>query len=203
MTEKQTITDEITSVLEEIIEEPEKQPQKGELVTLVNEDELLIGTRQYKLVVDYREGFDPQKLGERYSEVLARYDYIVGDWGYEQLRLKGFFDKDNRKALPDQRIDMLEDYLYEYCNFGCAYFVIQRVGGKKEKSTTRRRKKKPSAQSNQTRPAHIDEKQEVVSQKQVKPTIKNRKPKEKKARSTETTVKKTNKKEFTIRQREE
>ncbi|MBM6742606.1 YutD family protein [Enterococcus gallinarum] len=203
MTEKQTITDEITSVLEEIIEEPEKQPQKGELVTLVNEDELLIGTRQYKLVVDYREGFDPQKLGERYSEVLARYDYIVGDWGYEQLRLKGFFDKDNRKALPDQRIDMLEDYLYEYCNFGCAYFVIQRVGGKKEKSTNRRRKKKPSAQSNQTRPAHIDEKQEVVSQKQVKPTIKNRKPKEKKARSTETTVKKTNKKEFTIRQREE
>lgn len=203
MTEKQTITDEITSVLEEIIEEPEKQPQKGELVTLVNEDELLIGTRQYKLVVDYREGFDPQKLGERYSEVLARYDYIVGDWGYEQLRLKGFFDKDNRKALPDQRIDMLEDYLYEYCNFGCAYFVIQRIGGKKEKSTTRRRKKKPAAQSNQTRPAHIDEKQEVVSQKQVKPTIKNRKPKEKKARSTETTVKKTNKKEFTIRQREE
>lgn len=203
MTEKQTITDEITSVLEEIIEEPEKQPQKGELVTLVNEDELLIGTRQYKLAVDYREGFDPQKLGERYSEVLARYDYIVGDWGYEQLRLKGFFDKDNRKALPDQRIDMLEDYLYEYCNFGCAYFVIQRVGGKKEKSTTRRRKKKPAAQSNQTRPAHIDEKQEVVSQKQVKPTIKNRKPKEKKARSTETTVKKTNKKEFTIRQREE
>lgn len=194
MTEKQTITDEITSVLEEIIEEPEKQPQKGELVTLVNEDELLIGTRQYKLVVDYREGFDPQKLGERYSEVLARYDYIVGDWGYEQLRLKGFFDKDNRKALPDQRIDMLEDYLYEYCNFGCAYFVIQRVGGKKEKSTTRRRKKKPAAQSNQTRPAHIDEKQEVVSQKQVKPTIKNRKPKEKKARSTETTVKKQIKK---------
>jgi uncharacterized protein YutD len=203
MTEKQTITDEITSVLEEIIEEPEKQPQKGELVTLVSEDELLIGTRQYKLIVDYREGFDPQKLGERYSEVLSRYDYIVGDWGYEQLRLKGFFDKDNRKALPDQRIDMLEDYLYEYCNFGCAYFVIQRIGGKKEKSNTRRRKKKPTTQNNQTKPAHVAEKKEVVAQKKVKPTIKNRKPKEKKVASTETTVKKPNKKGFTIRQREE
>ncbi len=122
MTEKQTITDEMTSVLEEIIEEPAKQPQKGELVTLLNDEELMIGNRQYKLVMDYREGFNPEKLGERYSEVLARYDYIVGDWGYEQLRLKGFFEKDNRKALPDQRIDMLEDYLYEYCNFGCAYF---------------------------------------------------------------------------------
>lgn len=93
MTEKQTITDEMTSVLEEIIEEPAKQPQKGELVTLLNDEELMIGNRQYKLVMDYREGFNPEKLGERYSEVLARYDYIVGDWGYEQLRLKGFLKK--------------------------------------------------------------------------------------------------------------
>ena len=91
---------------------------------------------------DYREGFNAEKLGERYSDVLARYDYIVGDWGYEQLRLKGFFRADNRRAHPDQRIDSLEDYLYEYCNFGCAYFVIERIGGKKEKTTQRRKKKK-------------------------------------------------------------
>lgn len=91
---------------------------------------------------DYREGFNAEKLGERYSDVLARYDYIVGDWGYEQLRLKGFFQADNRRAHPDQRIDSLEDYLYEYCNFGCAYFVIERIGGKKEKTTQRRKKKK-------------------------------------------------------------
>lgn len=204
MTEKQTITDEITSVLEEIIEEPEKQPKKGELVTLLNEEEIMIGSRQYKIVVNYRDGFDPEKLGERYSEVLARYDYIVGDWGYEQLRLKGFFETDNRKSLPDQRIDMLEDYLYEYCNFGCAYFVIQRIGGKKEKSTTRRRKKKPTSQKTQPQTAHTDEKRETVTNKKTKPTIKNRKPKENKPKTAETaTVVKSNKKEFTIRQREE
>jgi hypothetical protein len=137
---------------------------------------------------------------------LARYDYIVGDWGYEQLRLKGFFEKDYRKALPDQRIVMLEDYLYEYCNFGCAYFVIQRVGGKKEKSTSRRRKKKP-AQTNQNQTtqqnAHIEEKREAIPQKKSKPTIKNRKPKEKNVKKTETTTVKKGKKEFTIRQREE
>ena len=204
MTEKQTITDEITSVLEEIIEEPEKQPKKGELVTLLNEEEIMIGSRQYKVMVNYRDGFDSEKLGERYSEVLARYDYIVGDWGYEQLRLKGFFETDNRKSLPDQRIDMLEDYLYEYCNFGCAYFVIQRIGGKKEKSTTRRRKKKPTSQKTQPQTAHTDEKREPVTNKKTKPTIKNRKHKENKAKTAETaTVVKSNKKEFTIRQREE
>jgi hypothetical protein len=28
----------------------------------------------------------------------------------------------------DQRIDALEDYLYEFCNFGCAFFVLERLG---------------------------------------------------------------------------
>lgn len=175
--EKATVTDELTSVIEEIIEEPVK-PQKGEIVTTISDTDFMIGSRQYKLVRNHREGFDLEKLGERYSEVLARYDYIVGDWGYEQLRLKGFFDTDNRKAFPDQRIDTLEDYLYEYCNFGCAYFVIQRVGGKKEKGHPRqRRKKSPATGENQQ--AHLSEKREAIPQRKVKPVIKNRKDKEK------------------------
>lgn len=191
--EKANLTDEMTAVLEEIVETTEKeQPTKGELVLPISETEFMIGNRQYKLVMNYREGFDAQRLGERYSEVLARYDYIVGDWGYEQLRLKGFFEITNRKALPDQRIDMLEDYLYEYCNFGCAYFVIQRVGGKRDKANNRRRKKRqPSSQ------AHISEKKEVVSNK-TKPVMKTRQPKDKEKKQ-----QLKDKKSFTIRKREE
>lgn len=191
--EKANLTDEMTAILEEIVETTEKeQPTKGELVLPISETEFMIGNRQYKLVMNYREGFDAQRLGERYSEVLARYDYIVGDWGYEQLRLKGFFEVTNRKALPDQRIDMLEDYLYEYCNFGCAYFVIQRVGGKRDKANNRRRKKRqPSSQ------AHISEKKEVVSNK-TKPVMKTRQPKDKEKKQ-----QLKDKKSFTIRKREE
>ena len=194
MTEKTNLTDEMTAVLEEIVDSPAKKDVKGELVVPVSETEFMIGTRQYRLVLNYREGFDAQRLGERYSEVLARYDYIVGDWGYEQLRLKSFFDVNNRKALPDQRIDMLEDYLYEYCNFGCAYFVMQRVGGKREKANNRRRKKRNNQQ------AHVVEKKEVVAERKTKPVIKNRQPKEKPVKNT---VVKESKKGFTIRKREE
>lgn len=196
MTEKD-ITEEITSVLEEIIEEPEIEAKasKPELVTPINDNEFLIDNRHYKLVVNHREGFDAEKLSERYSDILARYDYIVGDWGYDQLRLKGFFDKEDRKAFPDQRIDMLEDYLYEYCNFGCAYFVLQRVGGKKERTNTRRRKKKPASQ------AHVAEKKEPAAAKKQKPVIKNRTPKEKAANPKPRNN--NEKKGFTIRQREE
>lgn len=195
--EEVNLTDEMTAVLEEIVEETETK--KEELVVQLNENEFMIQNRQYKLVANYRDGFNAEKFGERFSEVLARYDYIVGDWGYEQLRLKGFFEKDNRKSLPDQRIDTLEDYLYEYCNFGCAYFVLQRIGGKREKGNHKRRKKR-----NNTGQAHISEKKENRNQK-PKPVIKNRqndKPKKNKGTNEAKEVTET-KKSFTIRKREE
>ena len=56
----------------------------------MNETDIQIGEREYRIVKNHRDAFDPERLGERFSEVLARYDYIVGDWGYEQLRLRGF-----------------------------------------------------------------------------------------------------------------
>jgi len=83
---------------------------------------------EYELINDYREAFEEEVFKERYSDILARYDYIVGDWGYNQLRLKGFFDDKNQKATFDTKISTLQDYLYEYCNFGCAYFVLRKTG---------------------------------------------------------------------------
>ncbi|MBO0447837.1 YutD family protein [Enterococcus ureilyticus] len=196
-----TLTEEITAVLEEIKEEPVKEKKKGEIVSLIDEKHVTIGERQYLLVKNHREAFDAERLGERFSDVLSRYDYIVGDWGYDQLRLKGFFNETNRKAAPEQRIDTLEDYLYEYCNFGCAYFVIERVGGKREKQQTRRKKttKKPAYQNQ----AHTEEKRIPVSNK-TKPVIKNRKENQPKKAIIGNQEKSVGKgRSFTIRQREE
>lgn len=83
--------------------------------------------KKYEIVENVKDGFEEEVLKERYSEILKKFDYIVGDWGYEQLRLKGFYNNDNPKASFDSKINVLEDYLYEYCNFGCAYFVIKKV----------------------------------------------------------------------------
>ena len=61
---------------------------------------------------------------ERFSDVLERYDYVVGDWGYNQLRLKGFFRDNHPKVTRDSAFSCMVDYINEYCNFGCAYFVL-------------------------------------------------------------------------------
>jgi uncharacterized protein YutD len=86
-----------------------------------------INNVSFEIIEDYREGFNDEAFRNRYSEILNRYDFIVGDWGYSQLRLRGFFDDQNQKATYDTKISTLTEYLYEYCNFGCAYFVLKKV----------------------------------------------------------------------------
>lgn len=82
----------------------------------------------YEIIEDYREAFKEEAFLDRYSEILTKYDYIMGDWGYGQLRLKGFFEDRSHKATFDTKIGTMKDYLYEYCNFGCAYFVVKKIG---------------------------------------------------------------------------
>lgn len=82
----------------------------------------------YELIQNERGGWNPEAFRDRYHEVLQRYDYVIGDWGYGQLRLKGMFEDSNRKATFDQKISFLDEYIQEYCNFGCAFFVVKKIG---------------------------------------------------------------------------
>lgn len=129
-------------------------------------------------MANYREGFDASKFGERYTDILAKYDYIVGDWGYEQLRLKGFFYTKNRKSSPDQKINMLEDYLYEYCNFGCAYFVVECVDRPHTKTKPNRRHKK--THNKKSKQAHVAEKKDKSRKKSRQVNLLLRKNRQKK-----------------------
>lgn len=81
----------------------------------------------YEVMEENRDGWNPEAFKERYSDILDKYDYIVGDWGYGQLRLRGFYTDVNRKVPFEQRIAALDEYLHEFCNFGCPYFVLRKV----------------------------------------------------------------------------
>lgn len=131
------------------------------LDTLINEDNRLIKrldsetvgikNKSYKIKENYREALDLELLEERYSDLLDKYDFIVGDMSYGKLRLRGFYEDSNRKAPIDMRISSLEDYLLEYCSFGCAYFVLENLDSKKRsknKAKTQSDPKKKQTQAN-------------------------------------------------------
>jgi uncharacterized protein YutD len=86
-----------------------------------------INNHCYELIEERKEGFNEEAFKGRFSDILTKYDYIVGDWGYGQLRLRGFFDDQNQKSSFDTKISTLTEYLYEYCNFGCPYFVVKKI----------------------------------------------------------------------------
>ncbi|MEI4830127.1 YutD family protein [Bacillus sp. FJAT-53711] len=96
--------------------------QKQEIRTTV-----YVNNIHYEVIAENRNGFNEEAFKARYAEILNKYDYIVGDWGYDQLRLRGFFADSNQRATYDTKISTLSEYLYEYCNFGCAYFVLRKV----------------------------------------------------------------------------
>lgn len=86
-----------------------------------------VNHHRYELIENVRSGWNEDAFLRRYSEILNKFDYIVGDWGYDQLRLRGFYDDHNHKSTFDTKISTLADYLIEYCSFGCAYFVLRKV----------------------------------------------------------------------------
>ncbi|GAF07993.1 YutD family protein [Paenibacillus pini] len=123
---------------------------------------ILIGGKNYEVLKDYRDAWNPEAFRERYSEVLERYDYIIGDWGYSQLRLKGFYRDNHPKANKDTAISSMVDYINEYCNFGCAYFILQKSREPKDKD------RKPQLEAEKVKNAAI--KQPVVGAV-VEPTV--------------------------------
>lgn len=121
----------------------QREEQRADLYHFAPQDHthFTLNNHPYELVKEYRDGFNGAELAKRYSNILSKYDYIVGDWGYGQLRLKGFYAKGNPRYSPEQGVDTIEDYLYEDCNFGCAYFVIH--NDDVHVPRRRRRKKSP------------------------------------------------------------
>lgn len=117
-TRSNQVTDQVAASLSSLEQEQEKN------IHLIDEARLQIEGEVYIIASNYREGFELAAFMNRYQDYFQKFDFIVGDWGYEQLRLRGFYQINRRQVPRDQQIDYLEDYLREYCNFGCRYFVI-------------------------------------------------------------------------------
>ena len=86
-----------------------------------------VNGQYFEIIEEYRACFEEEMFANRYSDILDKYDFIVGDFGYDQLRLKGFYNDNNKKAELSKRFSTIQDYLLEYCNFGCPYFILRRI----------------------------------------------------------------------------
>lgn len=82
---------------------------------------------EYEIITNYREAFDEDEFKNKCTDYFFDYDYIVGDIAYSKLRLKGFYEDNNKKAKDINRISKLDDYINKSCAYGCKYYVAKKT----------------------------------------------------------------------------
>ena len=87
---------------------------------------IVVDDKKFKLIKD-NNGFDKEEFQLKLTDYFDPYDYIVGDWSYGKLRLKGFCKKNNKLCTKINDFDNLDKYIKNNCAYGCKYFVLERV----------------------------------------------------------------------------
>lgn len=92
-----------------------------------NYEDIFVNERQYKLVANYRDAYNDDRLAARFSEFLEKYDFIVGDIASDQLRMHGLYQDGKTGVSRNAQISALQDYLFEDINFGAPYFILENL----------------------------------------------------------------------------
>lgn len=88
--------------------------------------EIEVNGKQYKLIENYKDGFEQEDFLAKCTDYFYDYDYIVGDIAYGKLRLKGFYDDKSKKVKDINNFKNIKKYLENYCAKECKYFILKK-----------------------------------------------------------------------------
>ena len=79
---------------------------------------LHLGKNNYEIVKNNKDSL--------FTEYFETFDYVLGDYSYGRLRLKGFYESKNKLTKKINDIKYLDDYLKDFCACQCPYFLIKK-----------------------------------------------------------------------------
>lgn len=82
---------------------------------------------EFEIIKDNNDAIDIEEISGKLTDYFDEYNYIVGDWAYGKLRLKGFYDDDNKKSNQMNKISNVNNYIDTYCAYGCKYFILKKI----------------------------------------------------------------------------
>ncbi len=88
---------------------------------------VILNDIKYELIEDFKDAFNTDEVVSKATDYFNEYDYILGDWSYGKLRLKGFCKKENKLFKPLNDFSKKEEYIKNNCAYGCRYFVLEKI----------------------------------------------------------------------------
>ena len=88
---------------------------------------VILNDKKYELIENYNEGYVQEETESKLTEYFDNYDYVVGDWSYGKLRLKGFCKETNPICNKINNFNTKDSYIKNSCAYGCKYFVLERI----------------------------------------------------------------------------
>lgn len=88
---------------------------------------LIFNNNKYELIENYKEAFNIEELEAKFTDYFDSYDYVVGDYAYGKLRLKGFNEKNNPNYRKINDIKNKDNYIKKECAYECKYFVLKKI----------------------------------------------------------------------------
>lgn len=86
-----------------------------------------INEKEYEIIKDYKNGFEKEEVENKLTDYFDEFDYILGDWAYGKLRLKGFCDKTNKNYKKINDINEVENYIKDNCAYECRHFILKKI----------------------------------------------------------------------------
>jgi len=73
------------------------------------------------------ETINMEEIASYFTDYFLKFDYVLGDYAYHKLRLKGFYKSNSKKATSINDIASFKQYLKLYCADGCSYFLLKKM----------------------------------------------------------------------------
>ena len=82
---------------------------------------------EYQIIRNDNNCIDKELLSEKITDYFDPFDYILGDYAYDKLRLKGFCNKNNELYNDINDYDRINEYIKNQCAYECKYFVLKKI----------------------------------------------------------------------------
>ncbi len=82
---------------------------------------------EYEVIRNDQKCINEEELSDKITDYFDNFDYIVGDFSYDKVRLKGFLDVSNPKKTAINDYSKLDNYIEEYCSYGARIFILKKL----------------------------------------------------------------------------